>query len=634
MRVADEAGTKQPGEPLPDSPNPVEIAMDMERHDPAPDSPARRLLVNQNKLVLSQIASERMGVALKLLTAVAGIVAAVALWVMVWSAARTEALVVQPFSVPPELAQRGLTGEVVATRLLDGLGRLQAETLTQRAMGSYANDWGDDVQVQIPQTGVSIGELQSFLRGWLGQETNITGEVVRTLDGYTVTARTGTEPGKTFAGPEVELDALLLKASEAVYESSQPEQYAAWLRDKGRRDEASAVLQRLTISGERERRAWAFAEWAVLAERPELMLQRAERAVALDPELPLAHELTALAYSQLQQPEPALKARERAIKLLEGRRARDYAPWAAVLTLKETKASVAAARGDHRAAAELNAAAAEPTPDQPPVACQRCSAGAWYAAAIAYENAHDTMAARRMAERGGALMPAYIPLYDRILQLTRAHAREDWPGLLASATDPLLVKFVQSSQPAAEARSLAPTRAVALARLGRRAEAEAALTGSPLDCDACLRARGTVAALSGDARAADHWFQRAVRHTPSLPTAYGDWAEAKQLRGDFDGAVEVARMAQERGPRWAEAYKREGDAHARVRRFREALEDYERAIELAPRWGGAHLAQGRALAAQGRSDAARAAFLRASRLDLSAADLAEARRLTGARAAG
>ena len=628
--MADDAGGVRRSEPLPDSPEPVEIAMDLERHDPAPDSPARRLLINQNRLVLSQIASERMGVALKLLTAVAGLVAAVALGVMVWSASQTRALVVQPFSVPPELAQRGLTGEVVATRLLDGLGRLQAETLTQRAMGSYANNWGDDIQVQIPQTGVSIGELQSFLRGWLGQETSITGEVVRTAAGYSVTARTGTEPGKTFTGPEAELDALLMKASEAVYESSQPEQYAAWLRDKGRRAEASAVLQRLTISGERERRAWAFAEWAVLAEGPEIMLERAERAAALDPDLPLAHGLLAAAYGQLDQPEAALEARERAVRLLEGRRGRDYAPWAAVLTLKETKAALAATRGDYRAAAELNASAAEPTPDQPPVACQRCSAGAWFQAAIAYENAHDTMAARRAAQRGAALMPAYAPLYDRILQLSRAQARKDWPALAAAVTDPMLVSFVQASQPAAATRALAPPRAVAHARLGRRSEAQAALAGVPLDCYACLRARGTVAALAGDARTADRWFERAVRHAPSIPSAYADWAEAKLLRGDLDGAVRSAREAQQRGPRWADAYKLEADAHAKAGRHREAVERYDRAIEFAPRWGAAHLARGRALAALNRGDDARAAFVRASRLDLSAADLAEARKLTGA----
>jgi hypothetical protein len=286
-------------EPLPDSPEPVEIAMDLERHDPSPDSPARRLLVNQNRLVGMQIASERMGVALKMLTALAGLAAAAVLAVLVWEAARAEALVVTPFSVPPELAQRGMTGQVVATRLLDGLATLQAETLSNRPQGAYANDWGDDVQVEIPQTGVSIGELQDFLRGWLGRETNITGEIVRTPTGYTVTARAGADAGKTFAGTEAELDQLILKASEAVYAATQPGRYAGWLVDKQRPKEAIEVYRRLSISGDRKGRAWAFAEWSALGEDPAERLRLAERAASLDPKQPTAFMALSAAHQAL-----------------------------------------------------------------------------------------------------------------------------------------------------------------------------------------------------------------------------------------------------------------------------------------------------------------------------------------------
>ena len=614
-------------EPLPDSNEPVEIAMDLERHDPSPDSPARRLLINQNRLVTTQIASERLGAALKLLTGLAGVAAAIALGVMAWSASQTRALVVQPFSVPPELAQRGLTGEVVATRLLDGLGRLQAETVSQRAPGSYANDWGDDVQVQIPQTGVSIGELQAFLRGWLGKETSITGEVVRTPAGYAVTARTGTEPGKTFTGTEAELDTLIGKASEAVFESTQPEQYGAWLRTKQRRDDALAVFERLTISGERERRAWAFAEWAIISTTPQEMLERARRAAALDPKLPLAHVAISAAQTRLGQDEAALKAEQKVVELLEGKRARDYAPWAAVLTLKETRASIAAALGDHGGAARLYASAAEPTPDQPPVACRQCSSGAWFQAAMALASNHDPAGAQRMAARGAAILPTYAPVYARFIAIRNAEAREDWVAVAAALNDPALQQMVKGSYPGAEERSLRPVLAQAYAALGRGAEAQALAAATPRDCYVCVRARAKAAAAAGDARAADRWFTEAARQAPSLPTAHTEWAQARLQRGDARGALELLRVARERGPRSAEVLKLEGDAYARLRDHRTALARYGAAAELAPQWGALHLAWGRSLAAAGQREAARAKYQQAGRLALRPADRQALQRL-------
>jgi hypothetical protein len=142
-----------------------------------------------------------------------------------------------------------------------------------------------------------------------------------------------------------ELDALIRKASEAVYESTQPEGYAAWLRGKGRTDEAAAVHERLTISGSRERRAWAFAEWAGFGKTPPNRSSAPNAPSRWTPELPLAHRVLASAHASLGHDEAAFQARRRAVELLEGRRAEEMAPWAAVLQLKETRADIASALG-------------------------------------------------------------------------------------------------------------------------------------------------------------------------------------------------------------------------------------------------------------------------------------------------
>ena len=50
---------------------------------------------------------------------VAKLALAVFFAVMVWNASGSGGLVIEPFSVPPDLASRGLTSEVVAAKLLD-----------------------------------------------------------------------------------------------------------------------------------------------------------------------------------------------------------------------------------------------------------------------------------------------------------------------------------------------------------------------------------------------------------------------------------------------------------------------------------------------------------------------------------
>src|SRR5690242_16935803 len=144
-------------------------------------------------------ASAEMVLGLIILLIFAGIASAV------WSAAHDNGLVIESFSVPSDMANRGMTGEVVASRLLDKLSRLQARTVSSRAASSYANDWGKDIKVQIPETGVSIGQLNDYLHEWLGNVTHISGDVYRDSNGnISLSARVGSDAGPTFTGKEAD----------------------------------------------------------------------------------------------------------------------------------------------------------------------------------------------------------------------------------------------------------------------------------------------------------------------------------------------------------------------------------------------------------------------------------------------
>ena len=111
--------------------------------------------------------------------ALAGIALAIVigLGVAVWSAAHDNSLVIDAFSVPPDLAARGLTGHAIAAQVQDQLTGMQKLTGSARPANSYANNWGGDIKVQIPDTGVSIGEFYRMLVLWFGDQTHVTGEV-------------------------------------------------------------------------------------------------------------------------------------------------------------------------------------------------------------------------------------------------------------------------------------------------------------------------------------------------------------------------------------------------------------------------------------------------------------------------
>jgi hypothetical protein len=222
-------------------------------------------LHEQREVALSRLKlgrwKDRITLALQGMTAVIGLSVAGSIGVMAWQAHQDHGLVVAPFSVPPDLAQRGLTGQVVASRVLDRLAELQNQTVTGRPASTYVNDWGDEIKVEIPETGVSIGELNRYLREWLGHETRVTGEVVRTPSGLQLTARAGEEGGTTIPGAETDMDTLIAQSAEALYGKTQPYRYAVYLASKGKRDEAIKAFAELARTGVPEDRAWAYAGW-------------------------------------------------------------------------------------------------------------------------------------------------------------------------------------------------------------------------------------------------------------------------------------------------------------------------------------------------------------------------------------
>ena len=571
-------------------------------------------LHEQRRVVLARLKlgrwKDRVSLVLQGMTAMVGVVVAAAVGAMAWQAHADHGLVIAPFSVPPDLAARGLNGQVVAARVLDRLSELQAQTVSARPGSTYANDWGADIKVEIPETGVSVGELNRWLREWLGSETRVTGEVVRTGSGLQITARAGAAAGQTVQGPESDTDALVGQAAEALYRQTQPYRYAVYLASRGRRDEASASFAALARSGAREDRPWAYAGWASILQqegRHYDAIRMAEASIALNPDLHPPYETLGVSSDVVGRWSVGIDNPGRELALIRSGRAvgfpidqlKDRLTFLqAVQAFYRCDFKTAAALLSSSAAFDLEGRLAGYTPQ--------------HLRARALASLHEVVAAERL-EAG--------PLDTNSYQAVPARGATlgDWAAvasrLESDRTDPGLAGDAQRT-------IVLPLLAQAYAHLGRMAEAKAMAADTPVDCYRCLLTRGEIATLDRDWKSADRWYAVLDRQTPDRTLSPNAWAASLLARGDIDGAIVQVQEAHRRSPQfadplelWAEALTRKGDFQAAAARFAEAG-------QAAPRWGRNRLLWGEALMLSGRYGEARAQYQIANGLDLSGPDRA------------
>jgi tetratricopeptide (TPR) repeat protein len=533
-----------------------------------------------------------------------------------WSAMRDRGLVVESFSVPPDLAARGLTGEVVATRLLDRLAVLQAQTGSSRASSSYANNWGSDIKVQIPDTGVSIGEFNRFLHGWLGHQTRISGDIYHTPVGIAVTARAGNDTSPTFTGPEADLDGLMQKAAEAVYKATQPYRYAVYLTNSGRAKEAEAVYGGLIANGSPEDRAWAVIGLGNLysnngdLEHASVMFRQ---ALALRPDFSMAYSNILETEISLQHDEAMLATYRKLARLAEGQNDQGMSERAWSFGPFLSQAGLAAELGDIGAELKDNAQM-EKLPELGGfVEGSRLNDLTAYAALhdgagirAAYANLPPSTDPRILLPREGIMLTSEVflgnpaPLLRERAKFDMVLGKRGVPGML------ILL------------RRAWPIEAWGMALLGEFADAHRLIDKTPVDCTICLRARGYIDARERKWSGAGFWFARAVRFAPSIPFAYTDWGWMLLEKGDYDGAIAKFRAANLKGPHFGDPLEMWGEALMQKNRSDLALAKFEEADKYAPNWGRLHLKWGEALLYAGKRDEAQRQFAVASHLDLSA----------------
>jgi tetratricopeptide (TPR) repeat protein len=499
----------------------------------------------------------------------------VALGMMIWEAAHDEGLVVEAFEVPEELAQRGLTGQVIARQVLDRLSAMQEQTLSMRAPSSYRNNWGDDFKVAIPQTGVSLGELRRYLAAWLGHQIRISGEIYRSAVGLSVTARVGESPGVVVSGAEAELDHLVQKVTEAIYDRTQPYRYAAYVDRNGATPEGNETVARILRGVDPVERAWAHVHLGVQAlAGGDYVTSAARLRNALAEEQDFVPALWNLSYVEgtLGHAQEAWRltgvclAAQRSLKRDIAREQRE----SLMATISWLRHHLV---GDYpQAVLQARLLAHGPSVEY------------WddsnrdLAQSLILN--HDLTAARAAASR----LPADDPVRLQVPGLAALESGDPAAlDLLAQAVKLADVPIWDTSHDYLR-EPPALSLAIAKARLGDATGAQALLAPMPSDCYPCARARGVVAAIAGDRPAAEQWFAVAIKQAPSLPQAFVERGNAYLPWGNVAGALTDAEHAVQLSPHYTDAWKLWGDALARQSQFKLALAKYDEALKYAPNW--------------------------------------------------
>ena len=581
-------------------------------------------LHEQRELMLSRLRwgrfSDRLKALLQVLTVLVGLAFASAVAVMAWQAHEDHGVSIAAFSVPPDFATRGLTGQVLASEVLDRLSELQASTVTARPASSYANDWGGDIKVEIPETGVSIGELNRWLREWLGSGTRITGEVVRTPTGIAVTARAGEATGRRFEGAEGDIDKLVSQAAEAIYAQTQPYRFAIWQASHGHEAEALAKFEWLARHGPPQDQPWAYAGWSsALQQRGDFEGGATVVREGLQRGLQLydSGALNNLSISENALTRFDALATARQVQAEIRRTGRGFGTLSHAAALENIEGAIDNRLGDYRAGIEVWGR-------DPGFNLEGRAVNVTTLLGRMLVADHEVTAGLRLSN----------PTSEGLISITgisygfysdrrgAAVALRDWPSVVAmgekafaiASTDPRTRQFAF--------RETAATLAIGYARVGRLAEARAVLGKALFDCEPCLLAQAWVAELAGDHATADRRFATLERSEPEAPFPDAEWGEAMLERGDVEGAIAKVTQAHRKGPHFAEPMETWGDALMARRDYAGAVAKFTEADADAPRWGRNHMRWGEALMLSGRYAQARRQYEAASGMDLSRPDRA------------
>ena len=542
--------------------------------------------VNLQLLKLKRF-DERLRVALRLFVILVATAVGIGALILVRNAMADHGLMVEAFSVPPDLAQQGITGRVVAAEFIDQISLLQSKTHTSRPLATFRNNWGDDIKVEIPETGVSIAELSRLLHEHLGSATRIEGEVTHTQTGLSIVARLPEVAALRVSGAPGELDTLVQRIAEQAFASTQPYRYGIYLFNLGRRSEALAVFRDLAERGPSEERPWGYVGVGLASAELsgyEEALAAWRESLRLDPNQAISSTNLAEVARGVGLDEEALAESKRYQSLSSGALAQHFTAPALAWGNLLMKYLQASELGDHQAGIRFARSMVTDTvfnagADKSYGAFAREELALNHDVAGGDDKVSDAEATAGLVDDSDyyVVIPNVLAAFERGDMATVETLCTELARALEKPGTP--VTFQQQIQ-----RRIYPVLAEALAHMGRYGEADALAAQIPNNAYDGWRARAHVATLRGDFEAGEKALAEAVRQAPSIPRAFSDWGDLLAAKGDLAGALIKYAEANRLGPHFADPLKGWGNVLMKQGKIGGALAKYNEALKYAPNW--------------------------------------------------
>jgi tetratricopeptide (TPR) repeat protein len=591
-----------PGAPLADA-----VAMDLSGGSEEARSylkDARRLIAiqtehlhEQRALILKHMRVRRwremIQLGFQLVLTLLGAAVALGVGIMLYDAFSSRSVVVDAFDAPPALAARGISGKVAAKGVLDALQKLEDATRASSKGLSTRGAWASDIKIEVPETGVSIGEVDRLLRARFGHDLQFDGDLVQTDKGdLALTVRGDGVPAKTFTGGAGDLDKLTTAAAEYIYGRSQPLQYATYLEDAGRNQDALAFLP------------GAFS--------------RAPKALR-----PALANLWGFAYVGVDRIPQALQKHRLTMSLAPRGSQEWWEGWANLVGETVPFSSPGAEEAAWRESqAFLQAYRQTPRRSRPELRVVTNPAQfVWdlplQLATIVEDTTHNGGAGTFIGGADAAAMADIQALMHDPAAAARSIALSD-PDDPATKAEALLLEGYSALDRGDPGAAIPPLETfdkawradtnlqytypdnlcflgLAYGLAGSMSEAEAVFKRA-VPFARCQAFHGDVLAHAGDVAGAQRVWAEALKIGPDLPMVYLHRGLWEMSQGDLKAAASDLATARAKAPHYADTRKAFADLLAREGRWQAALAEYDEALKYAPAW--AELRRMRAMAAR------------------------------------
>ncbi|MGB6451778.1 MAG: tetratricopeptide repeat protein [Steroidobacteraceae bacterium] len=563
------------------------------------DEHALRLehLTHQRHLLRGQRLGQAIRIAFQIGIALVVLVLGAGIAVMLHDAFTSHSVVIDSFDAPAALASRGVTGTVLASDVLNELTQLQSATRSIEFVDQkrkLSNGWSNDVKVDVPETGVSLGEISRLLTARFGHDLHIGGGLIETgSGGLALTVSGDSVLPRTFTSASGDLDTLVIDAAQYVYSQFQPVFWARYLQLAGHCPEAIAFIKSAYAGVTSQDHAALLNVWGGCllrtdsspgALRSALGLYR--DAIKADPDYAAPHVNEAARLARSGDEESAW----RAMKGSDVPASIKRVPAPAMLT-NDFGTMLDTLIRDAAATAGLGSFGQSTAPDM----------------ALLDVRLHDPAAAELTLQ---TVTASDDPLDVAALHFVRAElahelgdatqAATEVDAYDAALTDPAKRAFNAGTFSLLAGVDNNSCQIALIEEAAGHPDKADAILANPADAHFvdCQRFRGDILDHRGDWAGAQQAYAQSVALAPDLPAGYYSWGVALARHGDLVGAIAKLEAANQRGPHWADPLKAWGDVLVKQGHIKQALEEYDEALRYAPNWTA--LKQARAAAASKR----------------------------------